>query len=551
MPGPGEPDPVASGMRGGCNSDESDLDGESGESRMKPTDRSAGDYDLRRPGPQRHPPPDAGGTHEEGHDIPHIPSPEPRPDHGKYLHGDTGRYTENEYIPPPNFRPEHSDYRRGPPGHYFYSPPPPMPMPTSAPTVPRGWFRLTKRQKLREDESRSSRTLILLYTELLLTRDTVLQTLSKRLEHDIKDMMISNGDTKKARKRRDLQEPLRKARQDVLKEQLLREELFEEQKVRAETERAEAKAQDLRSKRESRLPGERVIINDWLDSEDEYYSFLRSYWGPGPDELRTAPEQGQPEFYRRFGFEDAHLHPRQPDPDEVEINHGRDRPESRRRQPVQEDRWKLRARERQMASDEERLRKLQHEFVLERKGVGEEKRRPRSVFIDERHGSGADKLRYVPRPHPEPGGLKLDPDADRLGRERRQREEEERLFRERQTGSDQKLRTRQPESETKWQRFEEEKRPHADDKVKGKRRVSRREGQSEEDGIKRPDYHHFRRKPDRSARNEEQSGREREHQRQRDEDDRAKRDRLRHVHNARLLEEPQHWRQRSGKWSLF
>jgi len=148
MPGPGEPDPVASGMRGGYNSD---LDGEGGEPRMRSADRSAQDH----PRPQRQPHPDAEGIPEEGRDIPNIPSAKPRSDPGNYLHGDTGRYPENEYVPPQNFGPEHSDYRRGPSGHYFYPPPPPMPMPTSAPAVPRGWFHLTKRQKLREDESRS------------------------------------------------------------------------------------------------------------------------------------------------------------------------------------------------------------------------------------------------------------------------------------------------------------------------------------------------------------------------------------------------------------
>jgi hypothetical protein len=148
MPGPGEPDPVASGMRGGYNSD---LDGEGGEPRMRPAGRSA----------QRQPHPDAGRTPEEGHDIPQIPPRKPRSDPGNHLHGDTGRYPGNEYVPPPNFRPEYKDYRHGPSGHYFYPPPPPMPMPTSAPAVPGGWFHLTKRQKLREDESRSSKALIL------------------------------------------------------------------------------------------------------------------------------------------------------------------------------------------------------------------------------------------------------------------------------------------------------------------------------------------------------------------------------------------------------
>jgi hypothetical protein len=68
----------------------------------------------------------------------------------------------------------------------------------------------------------------------------VLQNLSERLEHDIAEMMISNGDAKKSRKRIRLQEPLKKARQEVLKEQLLHEEFVEEQKVRAETTRSRA-----------------------------------------------------------------------------------------------------------------------------------------------------------------------------------------------------------------------------------------------------------------------------------------------------------------------
>ena len=373
--------------------------------------------------------------------------------------------------------------------------------------------------------------------------------------------MISNGDTKKARKRRDLQEPLQKARKEVLKEQLLREELFEEQKIRAETERAEEKARFLRTSRVSRPFDEKIIIDEWLDPEDEDYVILRPY--PGPDEIRVDPEQGRPKMYRRNGFQEAHLYRRRPDLDETKINQGRYQPGMERRQPFQNDQWKLRARERQMASGEERIRKQRHEFQLERKRSEEEKRRPRAedtlqrghggherlsrrpsvrVFADETHVPEADGLRSAP----DPDGSKLDTDADRLGRERRQREEEERLFRERQTGSDQeRLHTQQPEFEIKRPRFEE-KRPHADDKVKGKRR----EGRSEEEVNKRPD-NHLHRKPDRSARKEEKSGREREYPGQHEEDEKMRRDRRKHVRDSGIYKGLPDWRKKSGGWSLF
>jgi hypothetical protein len=390
----------------------------------------------------------------------------------------------------------------------------------------------------------------------------VLHTLSKRLEHDIKDMMISNGDTKKARKRRDLQEPLQKARKEVLKEQLLREELFEEQKIRAETERAEEKARFLRTSRASRPFDEKIIIDEWLDPEDEDYVILRPY--PGPDEIRIDPEQGRPEMYRRNGFQEAHLYRRRPDLDEMKMNQGRYQPGMQLRQRFQDDQWKLRARERQMGSGEERIPKQRHEFKLERKRSEEEKRRPRAedtlqrghggherlsrrpsvrVFADETHVPEADGLRSVPNPD----GSKLDPFADRLGRERRQREEKERFSRERQSGSDQeRLRTQQPEFEIKRPRFEEEKRPHADDKVKGKRR----EGRSEEEVTKHPDYH-LHRKPDRSAREEEKSGREREYPGQHEEDEKMRRDRRKHVRDSGIYKGLPDWRKKSGGWSLF
>lgn len=114
-------------MRGGYNSD---LDGEDGELHVGSTDRAARDYNLRRPGPQAQPHADAGGTHEQGHDIPHVTPPGPRSDHTT----------------------SGSDQRRGPSRHYFHPAAPPMPQ--SAPTVQSGRFYLTKRQKLRENESR-------------------------------------------------------------------------------------------------------------------------------------------------------------------------------------------------------------------------------------------------------------------------------------------------------------------------------------------------------------------------------------------------------------
>ena len=541
---PGEPNTVASGMRGGYNSD---FDGEGGEFQSRPTDRFAQDHDIHRPGPQGQPRPDAGETHEEGHDIPRVPPPDPRPDYG--------------------------EHRRRPEGHYFYPPPPPMPMPTSVSTVQKGWFFLTKRQKLREDESRSSKTSILSYQTALLTSDTVLQNLSKRLEHDIKEMMISNGETRKSRKRRDLQEPLQRARQEVLKEQLIREELFEEQKVRAETKRAEEKARFLRASRVSRPSDEKISIDEWLDSEDEDYVILRSY--RGPDGIRIDPEQGRPEVDRRFGFQQAHVYRRRPDPDGTEINRGRAPPVMERRQPFQEDRWELHARERHTAAGEDRLKKHRQEFKIERKRFEEEKRRPRAeatlrrehgehehpskrpsarVVVGKTHDSETDEVRYVWRPYPDPDGSKIDPDPDRLGEEQRQSEDkgpEGRLSRERQAASNQEhLRTQQSEPGTERQRFEEGKRRHADDKIKEKRRGSQREGQSEEDGIKRPD-HNFHRKPNRSAREEEKSGREREYPGQHEEDEKARRDRLKHDRDLRIYKEPPDWKKRSGGWSLF
>lgn len=214
-----------------------------------------------------------------------------------------------------------------------------------------------------------------------------------------------------------------------------------------------------------------------------------------------------------------------------------------------------------MASGEERIRKQRHEFQLERKRSEEEKRRPRAedtlqrghgghehlsrrpsvrVFADETHVPEADGLRSAP----DPDGSKLDTDADRLGRERRQREEEERLFRERQTGSDQeRLHTQQPEFEIKRPRFEE-KRPHADDKVKGKRR----EGRSEEEVTKRPNNHSHR-KPDRSAWDEEKSGRERGFPGQHEEEAKMQRDNLKHVLDVGKLIRPINWRKKGRGWS--
>lgn len=187
--------------------------------------------------------------------------------------------------------------------------------------------------------------------------------------------MISNGDTKKSRERSQLQEPLQKARQDVLREQLLQAELVEEEKVRAETERAEEEAHRLRTKRVSRPTGARSIIDERLDSEDDDYIFLRSYRRAGTDEVRIDPAQGRPEMYERRSFGKAHLHQRRAEPDEVEIKLERDRPKMEQRQVSQEDQGEFRARERHLAFDRELLREQRRAFDIERNQFEEEKKR--------------------------------------------------------------------------------------------------------------------------------------------------------------------------------
>jgi IgA-specific serine endopeptidase len=124
----------------------------------------------------------------------------------------------------------------------------------------------------------------------LLTRNLVMQNLSQRLEKDISEMMISNGDTKKARKRKHQRRPLEKARRKVLKEQLLQEEFEDEQDVRAETRRAQDEAAALRSMRLSRPPYARTDIGETLGSEDEDYIVLRPYPAP-PDQMEPESEQ--------------------------------------------------------------------------------------------------------------------------------------------------------------------------------------------------------------------------------------------------------------------
>jgi hypothetical protein len=125
---PGEPVRAGPGMRGGYNSD---LDGDGEASRTRPTDRYFNGYNMNlhlpRPGPQRRPHPDTGGTHEGGHDIPHVPPPNPRSDS--------------------------DNHRRRPSRHHFQPAAPPLL--AGAPTVQSGCFFSTKRQKMREDESRS------------------------------------------------------------------------------------------------------------------------------------------------------------------------------------------------------------------------------------------------------------------------------------------------------------------------------------------------------------------------------------------------------------
>jgi hypothetical protein len=165
----------------------------------------------------------------------------------------------------------------------------------------------------------------------------VVQTLSTRLESDITEMMISKGEGKKARERRRLRGPLEKARREVLREQLLQEEFAEEQRVIVETKRAQQQARALRSVRLSRLPDAGVIFDDELDSkrDEEGYHVVHSY--PSPDGAQSYREQ--------------------------ERRHGEPK----------EQRERL-FRERQTASDQERLRMRQFELETKRQRPKEEQR---------------------------------------------------------------------------------------------------------------------------------------------------------------------------------
>lgn len=88
----------------------------------------------------------------------------------------------------------------------------------------------------------------------------VLQNLSQRLERNIANMMISNGDGKKLRERRRMRRPLEEAQREVLREKSLEADREDLQQVKVETHRARQEARDLRSKRMSSDPGAADII---------------------------------------------------------------------------------------------------------------------------------------------------------------------------------------------------------------------------------------------------------------------------------------------------
>jgi IgA-specific serine endopeptidase len=214
----------------------------------------------------------------------------------------------------------------------------------------------------------------------------VLQNLSERLEHDIAEMMISNGDAKKSRKRIRLQEPLKKARQEVLKEQLLHEEFVEEQKVRAETTRAQEQAQVLRAKRLSRHHGASIDIDERLDSQDEDYVVLQSYPG-GPDEVAPDPER---------------------DPSEREL-----------REKFKSEQHVFRDEQKKLAFERELLRKQRHAFGVERDRFEERRRQHPDDGLRREH-SGREREHEVRRRRSEEPRRQREEDA----RERKERRED-------------------------------------------------------------------------------------------------------------------------------
>ena len=102
----------------------------------------------------------------------------------------------------------------------------------------------------------------------------MLQSLSNRLEENIADMMISNGDGKKLRERRRLRRPLQDAQREILAEKLLEADQAEAQKLRMETQRARREAEALRSKRMSSRAYGSVHIDDYRD-ERHHMEFVR------------------------------------------------------------------------------------------------------------------------------------------------------------------------------------------------------------------------------------------------------------------------------------
>jgi len=140
---------------------------------------------------------------------------------------------------------------------------------------------------------------------LFLTFDTVLHTLSERLEKDIAEMMISKGDVKKSRDRRNLRAPLEEARREALKEESLQEEFEQEQQVLFETRRAEDRVRFLRTMRSSGYPGTGYHFGDGVFPGDEIYDAPRPSPGPpgdiGPHTGRYVFETGHgtgPDLYR-------------------------------------------------------------------------------------------------------------------------------------------------------------------------------------------------------------------------------------------------------------
>ena len=148
-------------------------------------------------------------------------------------------------------------------------------------------------------------------TVSLLTPGAVLHDLSERLEKDIGEMLISKGDTKKARERRQLRAPLEKARKDVLKEESIQEEFEQEQRVLFETRRAEQRVRFLRSMRPSEYPGASVRFEDGYIPEDQIYFDPQPH---PPDEL--GPDTGPVKFRREPGMEDFIIE-REPSPGDV------------------------------------------------------------------------------------------------------------------------------------------------------------------------------------------------------------------------------------------